>query len=150
MVWKRSVIREVEGIIYEFRFVIYTDAQTWLDEDWRRIAESLGDRVEALCGKRVLVTGAAGFLGFGFLHFFNYLDRNFSKLGRMSVVAADNYIRGCPRWLIELTTVNPHLRLVRQDITKPWQYDSEGPFDFIIHAASIASPNFTESILWKR
>ena len=29
---------------------------------------------------------------------------------------------------------------MKQDITKPWQYDTEGPFDFIIHAASIASP----------
>lgn len=119
---------------------LYSSAQTWLDEDWRRIAESLGDRAEAFRGKRVLVTGAAGFLGFGFLHFLSYLDRKFSGQGGVSVVAADNYIRGCPRWLVELVNVHPHVKLVKQDITKPWQHNAEGPFDFIIHAASIASP----------
>jgi dTDP-glucose 4,6-dehydratase/UDP-glucuronate decarboxylase len=119
---------------------LYSAAQTWLDEDWRRIADTLGEGVERFRGKRILVTGAAGFLGFGFLHFFAYLGRNFSPLGRMSVVAADNYIRGCPRWLTELTNVHPHVKLVRQDITKPWPHDTEGLFDFIIHAASIASP----------
>ena len=92
---------------------LYTDAQTWLDEDWRRIAESLGDRVEAFRGKRVLVTGAAGFLGFGFLHFFSYLDRKFSSQGGVSVVAADNYIRGCPRWLIELSMSIRIVKLVQ-------------------------------------
>jgi dTDP-glucose 4,6-dehydratase/UDP-glucuronate decarboxylase len=119
---------------------LYLSAQTWLDEDWKRITDTLGERVETFRGKRILVTGAAGFLGFGFLHFFSYLDRTFSSVDSMSVVAADNYIRGCPRWLLELTNANCHVKLVKQDITQAWQYDTEGPFDFIIHAASIASP----------
>jgi dTDP-glucose 4,6-dehydratase/UDP-glucuronate decarboxylase len=118
---------------------LYAEAQAWLDEDWDRIQHALGDRVEAFRGKRILVTGAAGFLGFGFLHFFSYLNRNFATLGRLSIVAADNYIRGCPRWLVELAATNPDLKLVRQDITRPWQHE-EGRFDYIIHAASIASP----------
>lgn len=118
----------------------YAEAQTWLDDDWRRIAETLGGQVEAFQGKRILVTGAAGFLGFGFLHFFSYLNRSGSTQGSLSVVAADNFIRGCPRWLVELASVNRHVKLVKQDITKPWQHDAEGPFDYIIHAASIASP----------
>jgi dTDP-glucose 4,6-dehydratase/UDP-glucuronate decarboxylase len=119
---------------------LYSAAQTWLDEDWRRMADTLGERVERFAGKRILVTGAAGFLGFGFLHFLSYLDRTFSGRDRMSVVAADNYIRGCPRWLIALTDVNPNLKLVKHDITQPWHYPADGPFDFIIHGASIASP----------
>lgn len=119
---------------------LYREAQAWLDDDWERIKNTLGDRVEAFSGKRILVTGAAGFLGFGFLHFFSYLNRSFSNRRRLSIVAADNYIRGCPRWLIELTATSTNLRLVRQDITKPWQDIAGGRFDFIIHAASIASP----------
>ena len=119
---------------------LYAEAQAWLDEDWERIKNALDDRVEAFRGKRILVTGAAGFLGFGFLHFFSYLNRKFPTLGQLSIVAADNYIRGCPRWLVELAVNSPGLRLVRQDITKPWQDSEEGRFDYIIHAASIASP----------
>lgn len=118
---------------------LFAEAQAWLDEDWDRIKHALGDRVEAFRGKRILVTGAAGFLGFGFLHFFSYLNRNFPTLERLSIVAADNYIRGCPRWLVELAANSPDLKLVRQDITRPWQHE-EGRFDYIIHAASIASP----------
>ena len=113
---------------------LYTDAQTWLDEDWGRIAESLGDRVEAFRGKRVLVTGAAGFLGFGFLHFFSYLDRKFSSQGGVSVVAADNYIRGCPRWLVELINVNPHVKLVSKTSR------SRGSMTLKAHSISSSTP----------
>ena len=119
---------------------LYDEAQAWLVEDWKRIKNALGDRLEGLRGKRILVTGAAGFLGFGFLHFFSYLNRDFLELDQLSVVAADNYIRGCPRWLTELAAANPRLKLVRKDITKPWHDGKGDRFDFIIHAASIASP----------
>lgn len=115
-------------------------AQVWLDEDWARMVQTLGTRLEAFRGKRILVTGAAGFLGFGLLHFFSYLNRNVLKDGRLSVVAADNYIRGRPRWLAELVAGNPDLRMMRQDITKSWPDASGEKFDFIIHGASIASP----------
>lgn len=119
---------------------LFGRAQGWLDEDWARMENTLGPRLEAFRGKRILVTGAAGFLGFGFLHFFSYLNRNFLKTGRLSIVAADNYIRGCPRWLTELGATSSDIQLVRQDITKPWTGPSGRPFDFIIHGASIASP----------
>ena len=98
---------------------LFSEAQAWLDEDLNRIKNALGDRIKALQGKRILVTGAAGFLGFGFLHFFSCLNRSFLKHDQLSIVAADNYIRGCPRWLIELATASPHIKLVRKDITEP-------------------------------
>ena len=119
---------------------LFAQAQAWLDEDWARMEKTLGQRLEEFRGKRILVTGAAGFLGFGFLHFFSYLNRNLLRDGRLSVVAADNYIRGRPRWLAELVAVSPDMRLVRQDITKPWTESAGERFDFIIHGASIASP----------
>ena len=50
---------------------LFAQAQAWLDEDWARMEKTLGQRLEAFRGKRILVTGAAGFLGFGFLHFFS-------------------------------------------------------------------------------
>ncbi len=119
---------------------LYDEAQNWLDEDLRKIENALGDRVEAFRGKQILLTGAAGFLGFGFLHFFSYLNRNILKHGQLSIVAVDNYIRGCPRWLNELAARSPSIKLVRKDITQPWLDGAGGCFNFIIHAASIASP----------
>ena len=119
---------------------LFAQAQAWLDEDWARMEKTLGPRLEAFRGKHILVTGAAGFLGFGFLHFFSYLNRNLLKTGRLSIVAADNYIRGCPRWLTELVAASPDIQLLRQDITKPWTGPAGDRFDFIIHGASIASP----------
>lgn len=119
---------------------LFGQAQAWLDEDWARMEKTLGSGLEAFRGKHILVTGAAGFLGFGFLHFFSYLNRNLLKTGRLSIVAADNYIRGCPRWLTELVAASPDIQLLRQDITKPWTGPAGDRFDFIIHGASIASP----------
>lgn len=119
---------------------LFAQAQEWLDEDWARMETTLGKHLEAFRGKRILVTGAAGFLGFGFLHFFSYLNRNLLKDRRLSVVAADNYIRGRPRWLVELVSATPDMRIIKQDITQPWPDSGAERFDFIIHGASIASP----------
>ena len=43
---------------------LFAQAQAWLDEDWARMEKTLGPRLEAFRGKHILVTGAAGFLGF--------------------------------------------------------------------------------------
>jgi dTDP-glucose 4,6-dehydratase/UDP-glucuronate decarboxylase len=120
---------------------LYAEAHAWLAEDWRRVEESLGDKVARLFGKRILITGAAGFLGFGFLHFFSYLNTKQAECNHVGLVAADNFLRGCPSWLTELAAVNPHMRLVRHDITQPWP-ESQSQFDFIVHCASVASPKF--------
>jgi nucleoside-diphosphate-sugar epimerase len=49
-------------------------------------------------------------------------------------------VRGVPGWLTRIEG-DPHLTLVRHDITHPLPKDM-GDFQFIIHAASIASPTF--------
>ena len=108
---------------------LYAEARAWLAEDWRRVEESLGDQVARFFGKRILITGAAGFLGFGFLHFFSYLNTKQVERNRVRLVAADNFLRGRPRWLTELAAVNPDMRVVRQDITQPWP-ESAGPLRF--------------------
>jgi UDP-glucuronate decarboxylase len=120
---------------------LYSEAQVWCAEDWRRIEESLGDKVARFFGKRILITGAAGFLGFGFLHFFSYLNTKHVERNRIRLVAADNFLRGCPRWLTGLAAVNFDMTVVRQDITQPWP-ESQSRFDFIVHCASVASPKF--------
>jgi UDP-glucuronate decarboxylase len=120
---------------------LYLEARAWCAEDWRRIEESLGDQVARFFGKHILITGAAGFLGFGFLHFFSYLNTKHLGCNRVRVIAADNFLRGRPGWLTELAAVTPDMRVVRRDITRPWP-ESQSHFDFIIHCASVASPRF--------
>ncbi|MFO0774928.1 MAG: NAD-dependent epimerase/dehydratase family protein [Nitrospiraceae bacterium] len=108
------------------------------------MASSLGKHVEQLRGSRILLTGAAGFLGFNFLHFFSYLNslpQGRTKAGAVRVVAADNFLRGQPRWIMELAKSDKHLDLRRCDIVWPWNA-RDTKFDYIIHGASIASPTF--------
>jgi len=121
---------------------LYENARLWLTEDWARIANSLGAQASSFYGTRILLTGAAGFLGFNFLHFFSFLNQ-VKALGDkpIRIVAADNYLRGKPRWIVELAQVDPYVELRTQDITKSWP-DGNETFDFIIHGASIASPTF--------
>ena len=90
---------------------MYQDAWNWLEEDWQRVHASLNGRSEHFLGKRVLVTGAAGFLGFNFLHFFSYLNAQQSTSSPVEVVAVDNYVRGKPQWISQLAAVDPHLTL---------------------------------------
>jgi nucleoside-diphosphate-sugar epimerase len=52
----------------------------------------------------------------------------------------DNYIRGIPEWLTNLSN-DLNLVLIKHDITNPLPADIPD-FQFIIHAASIASPTF--------
>ncbi|CAI4032579.1 dTDP-glucose 4,6-dehydratase [Nitrospira tepida] len=121
-------------------------ARVWLADDWMRVEQALGDQARQLQGKRILLTGAAGFLGFNFLHFFSYLnglersgERGRSKAIR--VVAADNFLRGYPRWLAELAMADANIEIRRRDIVKPW-LKQDSRFDYIIHGASVASPTF--------
>jgi UDP-glucuronate decarboxylase len=121
---------------------LYAEAQLWLADDWRRVEKALGGQAQRFYGTRILLTGGAGFLGFNFLHFFAYLNgHRDSETKPIHVVAADNYLRGKPRWLVELAAADSNIELRRHDVTAPWP-KNDAAFDFIIHGASIASPTF--------
>ena len=79
--------------------------------------------------KRVLITGAAGFLG-------SHLCERFLKEG-MYVIAMDNLITGDLR-NIEHLNANPNFEFVLHDVTK--YIEIEGDLDYILHFASPASP----------
>jgi len=119
----------------------HEQARSWLKEDWRRVDDALAGQTARFRGKQILLTGAAGFLGFNFLHYFSHLNGDGSGFPPVSVVAADNYIRGRPTWMVGLAETDPNITLSRRDITQPWP-ETTFDFDFIIHAASIASPTF--------
>jgi dTDP-glucose 4,6-dehydratase len=78
---------------------------------------------------RVLVTGAAGFLG-------SHLVDKFLALG-YEVLGMDNHITGNPANLAHLGT-NSQFRFIQQDVTR--YIEVEGPLDGVLHFASPASP----------
>ena len=79
--------------------------------------------------KKVLITGAAGFLG-------SHLSDRFVKEG-FFVYGMDNFITGDAKNISHLTT-NPNFQFIEHDVTE--FINIEGPLDYILHFASPASP----------
>ncbi|WP_282148684.1 UDP-glucuronic acid decarboxylase family protein [Algibacter lectus] len=79
--------------------------------------------------KKILITGAAGFLG-------SHLCDRFIKEG-FHVIGMDNYITGDPKNLVHLKE-NPNFDFIEHDVTEFIKI--EGELDYILHFASPASP----------
>jgi nucleoside-diphosphate-sugar epimerase len=108
-----------------------------VSEDLSDMATRLAAEFGKLSGKKLLIVGGGGFLGYYLVQAPLAWNR-LNKGPAIDVTVYDNWIRGTPSWLDGLKT-DPHLELVTHDITNP--VPSGAPdFDFIIHAASIASP----------
>jgi len=97
---------------------------------------------ECFENKNILITGAAGFLGFYFSQFFSYLINNGVNIKLL--ILLDNFFLGRPGWMKELVYSNDRIRIVNFDISKGKisSLKNANKMDFIIHMASIASPTF--------
>ena len=109
-----------------------------VSRDATNVADGLGDLNERFAGKRVLLSGAAGFLGSQFMHYFAYLNEAARVSLPCTVTALDTFQRGKPAWVPSLES-RDYLRFRAADITEKNDF---GHHDFVIHAASIASPTF--------
>lgn len=92
---------------------------------------------EKLSNNRIIITGGAGFLGYYFVKsILCWNDININK--KIQLFVYDNFKTGIPTWMLTLKN-RSDLKLIKKDITK-LKFSKTEHFDYIIHAASIASP----------
>jgi len=104
------------------------------------IVSSLTTEWREMAGRHLLVTGGAGFLGYYFTQGVTHYNRNAAKADRIELTVYDNFARGTPEWLSTLSQGND-LKLIKHDMRAPLPANF-APFEYIIHAASIASPTY--------
>ena len=108
--------------------------------DLEYMCGNLKEEFSALGGRRLLITGGAGFLGHYFVQSALHWNKTIGRDSPIHVVVYDSFVRGMPAWLRHLEG-DTALTLVRHDIRHPLPGDM-GNFHYIIHAASIASPTY--------
>jgi UDP-glucuronate decarboxylase len=95
---------------------------------------------EQMAGSRLLITGGAGFLGHYLVQAPLRWNRSASCTAPIEVTVFDSFLRGVPPWLTTLAA-DPHLQVARYDVRDPLPADL-GDYDYVVHAASIASPTY--------
>jgi nucleoside-diphosphate-sugar epimerase len=114
------------------RELIAADCEYILERSFAEFAE--------LAGNRLLITGGAGFLGYYLVHSVLAWNHRVPAPRAISLTIYDNFARGVPGWLRGLEQ-GDHLKVVRQSMTEPLPRDMDA-FDYIVHAAGIASPTY--------
>jgi UDP-glucuronate decarboxylase len=115
-------------------------AEQVVSNDLVDICRRLESEFTTMKGKTLFISGGAGFLGHYLVQSILHWNRTRGPGSTIKIIVSDNYIRGVPEWLTALEG-DPSMTLLRHDITDPLPGDL-GPLDYLIHAASIASPIF--------
>ena len=110
-----------------------------IDQDLDDLIRKARPEFEELAGKRLWLTGGAGFLGYYLVLSIAKWNRTESADRRIKLTVLDNYIRGVPTWLENMK--GEDIALVKHDVTNPIPA-AIGDCEYLIHAASIASPMY--------
>ncbi|HVL57646.1 MAG TPA: NAD-dependent epimerase/dehydratase family protein, partial [Burkholderiaceae bacterium] len=113
--------------------------QELIDRDLDYLCRKGADELAQLAGGHVWFTGGAGFLGYYLTLAIRHWNGSRAPGQRIRLTVLDNFIRGVPEWLSQLES--PEVRLRKHDVTQPIPSDLP-PANWIIHAASIASPMY--------
>jgi len=115
-------------------------AKEVVETDLEYICQNLAAELSTMAGKELLIVGGAGFLGYYLVQSILHANRTRRANPPVRVTVYDNYSRGVPSWLTDLSS-DPNLTLVRHDITDPLPKDIRD-FAWIVHGGSIASPTY--------
>lgn len=109
-----------------------------IKEDIKSISNELEKKLKRLEASTLLISGGGGFLGGYFLDLIDYCNNNLFETP-CHVICIENYISAAPQRIHHLQN-NQYFEIINQDIVLPLKLNKK--VDFIIHAASIASPTF--------
>ena len=118
---------------------ICSSAVTVLEEDIATVFSHAKTSLDMLAGRSILLTGGAGFLGYLMAHVLVKIGDEDSR-EPVNLTILENFQRGRKPWLDNLVQ-NSKVRLIEQDISLGMTPATDD-FEYIIHAASIASPIF--------
>jgi UDP-glucuronate decarboxylase len=108
-----------------------------LKSDIDEVCQRLAVPAQDFAGKTVLLSGGRGFLGRYFMEIFSRLNESLLDQP-VTLVVLDNLITSGKEGAIIPNMEN--MRFVNHDVTRPFEWD--GPLDYVIHAAGIASPYY--------
>lgn len=111
-----------------------------LEADLEWVTSHAAAEFLSLSGRSVLIAGGAGFLGYYLVQAALHWNERNGQGKPIRVAVLDSFARGVPAWLTALAS-RSDLRLVRHDITQSLP-DDIGHHEYVIHAASIASPTY--------
>ena len=115
-------------------------AKNVIDTDLNYIYQNALAEFKNIAGKNLLITGGAGFLGYYLVQSILFWNTKVDSSQGIRMTVMDNYMRGVPEWLMDLKE-DKNLNLLKHDITKPLPANL-AEIQYIIHAASIASPTY--------
>ena len=102
------------------------------------VISGLGMLNKRFGGKRILLTGAAGFLGAQFIHYFMALNESDGFERPCKLTGTDNFLRGYPTWM-QTFSRRDDFQVREENIVTQREFSH---YDYIIHAASVASPTY--------
>lgn len=108
-----------------------------IEKDLSSIVAACGRELGRMAGGSVLFTGAGGFLGYYTIWAIAHWNAQHPK-EKIKLTAVSRFRNGVPQWLTSLTR-DGAITVQSRDVTKE-PFLTGGPYDYIIHAASFASP----------
>ena len=116
------------------------NASDVVNMDLDYISENLQQEFSSMAGSNLLITGGAGFLGYYLVQSVLHWNNKNPGSEPIRVTVYDNFMRGTPDW-IEGLKRDSNFECRVHDMCDPLP-DDISEFQYIIHAATIASPHY--------